>query len=222
MRHTDNDKLSFSLAVFGLIANFAVFYMESLLRLIGVTFAYSGPQLSIVWKTLAGLFIVAYIVWIEKLSLSSIGLRWPSEHDVTWAFYFWGISMGYYWVINRFFPQGESIGEQLIIQLHPVVVAGIIITSAVVEEIFFRGYLVERCAGITGRVWIGTVVSFCIFLIPHITFFGYSWLFYHGIKTVLIYVLYLWKRNLPAVMLFHLLGNLPIMVPVLQTFFRSI
>lgn len=47
----------------------------------------------------------------------------------------------------------------------------------------------------------------------HLTFFGPSWLLYHASGTVMIYALYLRRRNLPACMLLHFLVNLPILLP---------
>jgi membrane protease YdiL (CAAX protease family) len=96
----------------------------------------------------------------------------------------------------------------------PVIIA-IILTAAVTEEILFRGYPIERLRELTGKAWIAVLASFIIFIIPHISFFGLEWLLYHGIGTVLIYVLYVWRKNLLACMLLHFLGNAPILIPAL-------
>ena len=51
------------------------------------------------------------------------------------------------------------------------------------------------------------------FVAPHLTFFSLDWLLYQGIGTLAVYLLYLWRRNLPACMLLHLLSNAPILIP---------
>jgi membrane protease YdiL (CAAX protease family) len=95
------------------------------------------------------------------------------------------------------------------------VVIGIILTAAITEEILFRGYPIERIKELTGKAWLATAISFIIFVIPHVKFFGITWLLYHGIGTIMIYVLYLWRKNLYACMILHLLVNLPILLPAM-------
>ncbi|HSK91410.1 MAG TPA: CPBP family intramembrane glutamic endopeptidase, partial [Euzebyales bacterium] len=60
---------------------------------------------------------------------------------------------------------------------------------------------------------LATTVSLVLFVLPHLTFFGSEWLLYQGFWTILLYVLYLWRRNLWVCMLFHGLTNAPILIP---------
>ena len=205
--------------VVGLTLAFIAYYLESILRWFGIGLAASGPAMTIFWKTVAGVLIIGIIWLFEKRTLASINFRRPSEKDITWAFYFWGLSMSWYWVASLFLPPEQSEGVSTIARMHPLIVLGIILTSATVEELFFRGYLIERFKQLTGRIWFGVVVSYAIFLIPHVQFFGPSWLLYHGFGATLLYVFYLWRRNLVAVMWLHLLGNLPILIPTFMEYF---
>ena len=121
--------------------------------------------------------------------------------------------MTWYWLVNLIVPQAPDSGTDTIINLPIPVILGIIFTTAITEEILFRGYPVERIQELTGRKWIAVAISFTIFVFPHVQFIGLQWIVYHGIGTVLMYVLYIWRKNLLACMFLHLLVNLPILIP---------
>lgn len=97
----------------------------------------------------------------------------------------------------------------------PVLVA-LIATTAVTEEVLYRGYAIERLRALTGRLWLGAAVSLALFVAPHLVFFGPYWLLYQGVNVALIYALYLWRRNLHACMLLHGLGNAMILFPAMN------
>lgn len=205
--------------VIGLLVAFIAYYLAPILGWFGIEFGISGPAMSIFWKVIAAVIIIGFIWLIEKRPLASVNITPPSEKDITWAFYLWGASMAWYWIINTILPPEQSEGVNTIANFHPLVVIGMIFTAATVEELFYRGYLIERFHELTGRLWIGVIVSCIIFTVPHVQFFGPSWLLYHGVGAGLLYVLYLWRRNLVAVMVLHLLGNLPILIPTFAVYF---
>lgn len=218
--HDSRPKSTTKTALFtGLVVSFVAYYLASILRLFGIQFGDENPGASIVWKTLAAAILIGLIWRFEKRSLASVNVKQPSEQDVTWAFYFFGITMTWYWLASTIFPPVQSEGVNTIARLHPLIVLGIVLTSATVEELFYRGYLIERLRELTGRLWIAVIVSGVLFVYPHVQFFGTSWLLYHGVGAALLYVLYLWRKNLLAVMLLHLLGNLPILIPTLTAYF---
>ena len=77
-----------------------------------------------------------------------------------------------------------------------------------------KTYPIERITDLTGRRWLGVAVSAAVFVAPHVVFFSPEWLLYQGGAGALAtYALYLWRRNLPACMLLHLLINAPILIP---------
>lgn len=127
--------------------------------------------------------------------------------------------MAWYWAASSFVPPTKNEGVDQITSMNPVVVLGIVIAAVIGEEVFFRGYLIERLRELTGYLWVGALISFAIFLIPHLQYFGMYWLYYHSMGALMIYALYLSTRNLIAVMLLHLLVNLPIMIPTLASYY---
>ncbi|HNT78193.1 MAG TPA: type II CAAX endopeptidase family protein [Anaerolineae bacterium] len=218
-RLTESSRPNNLMSAIGLAVAFIAYYLASILSWFGIAFDSGGPAMSIFWKVIAAVIIIGFMRLFEKRPLASVNITLPSEKDITWAFYLWGLSMAWYWLISTILPPEQSEGVNTIANLHPLVVIGIILTAATVEELFYRGYLIERLHQLTGRLWIGVIVSCVIFTVPHVQFFGPSWLIYHGVNAILLYVLYLWRRNLVAVMVLHLLGNLPILIPTFMAYF---
>ncbi len=110
-------------------------------------------------------------------------------------------------------PQTDNEGVETIASMPVLAVCALIVTTAVTEEILYRGYPIERLGELASRRWVGTIVSLVLFVPPHLTFFGWEWLLYQGFWTALLYVLYLWRRNLWVCILFHGLTNAPILIP---------
>lgn len=91
---------------------------------------------------------------------------------------------------------------------------GLVLATAVTEEVLWRGYVVERLGAWTGPL-VAAGVGLAIFTATHLPFFGAGWLVSVLPGAVLLYVLLLWRRNLWACMLCHLIGNLPIFLVAL-------
>jgi membrane protease YdiL (CAAX protease family) len=62
-------------------------------------------------------------------------------------------------------------------------------------------------------MWLAAAISLALFVLPHVRFFGPDWLLRQGVGVVLLYLLYIWRRNLWATMLMHFLGNAPLLLP---------
>ncbi len=91
-----------------------------------------------------------------------------------------------------------------------------VLTAAVTEEVFFRGYAIERLERLTGRTWIAGLISLFFFVIAH----AGGWNLTHILGVVLplgatLTVLYVWRRNLPFVMIAHFLVDFPLVLMAL-------
>ena len=197
----------------GLLIAWLPQYIGPVTRWFGLDSLHTGPLTQMVWNWVVTFVLVAYIVRVERRSLRSIRLTMPSLKDVEWAFYAFGIAMTYSWLIGTIRPQTGNEGIETITSMPVLAVCALIVTTAVTEEILYRGYPIERLSELTHRRWLGTTVSLVLFVLPHLTFFGSEWLLYQGFGTLLLYVLYLWRRNLWVCMLFHGLTNAPILIP---------
>ena len=204
--------------LFGLALAYLPMYLPTVLRGLGFELPIAGSPIAVlVWNWAATAALVAYIIWVERLPLASILIKKPTVKDIEWAFYFWGAAMVYAWVLSLIRPQQGNEGVETIAALPVLAVIGLIITVSITEEILYRGYPIERIGSLTGRRWIGVIVSAAIFSLSHLPFFGVEWLLYQGVSVVLGYAFYLWRRNLVASMLLHLLTDLPILIPTVLT-----
>ena len=83
--------------------------------------------------------------------------------------------------------------------------AFIVITAAVVEELLYRGYAIERTSLITGNIWIASLVSVCFFTAAHI----WSWSLRHllsvAIAGTILTILYVIQRDIVACMIAHVI-----------------
>jgi uncharacterized protein len=73
----------------------------------------------------------------------------------------------------------KSIGLQGLRDLSPTLkgygfplLFELFLTGTFVEEIFYRGYIIERVTELTGRRWVAGAVSWLTFTLVHIRFFG--------------------------------------------------
>lgn len=82
-----------------------------------------------------------------------------------------------------------------------------VLTAAVTEEIRYRGYLIEHLNSFTHRIGLSTLLSYLLFEALHFRFWGIGGMLQIGLGAIILYGLYLWRRNLLACMLMHALNN---------------
>ena len=87
--------------------------------------------------------------------------------------------MAYVLISSGLEPALKSIGLQSLRELSPALrdygfplLLGLFLTGTFVEEIFYRGYIIERVTELTGRRWLGGIVSWLTFTLVHLRFFG--------------------------------------------------
>lgn len=200
----------------GLLIAYLPKYIHRILHFFDIQLGPPGPPSVILWNWLSVVLLIAYIFLIERRSLASILLVRPTAKDLKWAWIFWAIASCWQWGMNIVAPQTQNEGIDTIIHLPVPVLIALIFTTAITEEILYRGYPIERLWELTGSMWLAVSFSFIDFVLPHIRFFGVQWLLYHGVGTILTYVLYMWRRNLWACMLMHFLGNVPLLLPAIM------
>lgn len=175
-----------------------------------------GPPASVVWNTLAVALLLAFVLLVERRPLRSIRLERPVEKDLEAAGILLGVHLGWSWLAMTLWPRYEpDDGTATLTALPVLTVVVLIVSVAVCEEVLYRGYPIEHLTELTGRTWVAVALTAPVFVAPHLVFFGPEWLLYSGSGTAVLYVLYVWRRNLPASMLLHLGVNAPILVPTL-------
>jgi membrane protease YdiL (CAAX protease family) len=82
-----------------------------------------------------------------------------------------------------------------------------VLRAAVVEEILFRGYIIEKVRQLTGNVALALAVSVLTFTFAHFAGWGLVHLIPVFGASVILALLYVWRRDLPANMLAHFLTD---------------
>lgn len=80
-----------------------------------------------------------------------------------------------------------------------------IITAAVSEELLYRGYFIERISALTGSTLTAAFFSWTFFSATHLPLWGMQGVLYAGAVGAVITLFYIWRRNLPACMLMHVI-----------------
>jgi len=94
------------------------------------------------------------------------------------------------------------------------------VTGSFTEEVLFRSYPIERLIEMTGKRWLPGLITMLAFTFLHLL----SWDWIHVLTVVfpasiMITLLYLWRRSLAFVVLVHAIINAPLLLlPVLAPY----
>ena len=80
----------------------------------------------------------------------------------------------------------------------------IVLTAGVFEETLFRGYALERLAAAFDSKWIAGGITVTLFTLAHFPAVGFQHLLPIFIVSMLITLLYLWRRDLVVNMIAHM------------------
>jgi uncharacterized protein len=176
----------------------------------GTTFTATLEREAAYW--IATAFILVYVRFIERRPLASIGLKIP-----TWKSFVWGAlaafvtiagMAGIYLVLFPLLHLSENAAAMASIEhLAPWLNALIIARAAVFEEIFYRGFAIERLTELTHLRWLAAVVSLATFTYAHLSYWGWSHLIVAGFGGLVLTGLYLWRRDLVSNMIAHFLTD---------------
>jgi membrane protease YdiL (CAAX protease family) len=157
-------------------------------------------------------FLLWFVVRIERLPLTSIGLRRPTWLTVVSGIGLLAVISFVLTIVTT--PLQQALGTDGLqtgldqLAAMPVwfrVVVGL--TGGMIEEIFYRGYAIERLATITGRAWLGGLISAVVFGLAHIPTWGLGFALAADLPFALVMTaFYLWRRDLVANMIAHSTG----------------
>lgn len=157
------------------------------------------------------LLLLVLIRFWECEPLSSVGLRRMSRQDALWAlagFLLGGaIISGTIPLIHALGQRSTESGVRTLGELPFELRLLMVLTAGITEEIRYRGYLIERLCRLTGSLAIGAALSCAFFVLVHLPFWGPGAAIQIGLGSLVLYALYLKRRNLPACMLMHVLNN---------------
>lgn len=163
-------------------------------------------------EAIYALLVAATIVHVRRVegrTLQSIGLRTLGWRDaliavVTAAATLAVLAAVYFLVL-------PALGVDEGTRIHRVLAAPgwwlllSALRAGVAEEILFRGYPIERLQELTGSRWLAALLPLAIFALAHVPTWGWA----HGIVALaggaVFTAQYLWRRNLGANILAHVL-----------------
>lgn len=200
-----------------------------LLAIIGLAFVFVVPQLGltrllfegtaigprigreIMWVSFAAI-ILLWVTRVERLPLASIGLVQP-----TWRTFTWGLAatvvvlatlmVSFALIIPALGLQQNMAATGVIVQVPLWLLILTPFVAGITEEILYRGYAIERLTLLTGRPWLAGLLAGTAFMLVHLHW-GAAQLIVVGFGTLIFVSLYLWRRDLPCVMLAHVLADL--------------
>ena len=178
--------------------------------------AYIGIAMGIEWL----LLLVLMTYWIPKVERSnreSVGFG-----KFHWR-YMWLGAVVYLVVLVASMISGfalEALGLEPIRSLQPMIkeysfltLVGLFLTGTFVEEIFYRGYLIERIKILTGQKWLAGVVSWLAFTLVHLRFFGLGPTIDVSVLAAALVLLYLREKSIwPCIVLHGINGAFAYMV----------
>jgi membrane protease YdiL (CAAX protease family) len=162
-------------------------------------------------------FTLAILLWLtfaERLPLSSIGVRIP-----TWKSVIFGvlaaivvtmiIAVEFAVLIPRLHLDSSAViaGQQAILKTPYWYRVLLVLRAAVVEEILFRGYLIEKVRQLFGSTALAVIISVAAFTVAHLRGWGMVHLIAVAGSGVVFALLYVWRRDLPSNMLGHFLAD---------------
>ncbi|MFN8347366.1 MAG: type II CAAX endopeptidase family protein [Spirosomataceae bacterium] len=152
-------------------------------------------------------FLLFYILPKEKMDLSSIGLH--NRHwgkSLLWAVVLVIVAFaGILGCLEIAKLLGWKFGESKSFSLlSKPVIAFITLRAGVAEEVFMRGYLLERFTTLTGRKWAAFLLSTLPFGILHFPQ-GYAGILIATVAGAVFALFYFWKRDLKANIIAHFL-----------------
>ncbi len=163
------------------------------------------------WLILLTLLFI-WIPRIEKKSLKSIGFG-----KFKWRHVWMGLLV-YMLATGALIISGivlEKNGLQPIRSLQPVLKSysfftlfGLFLSGTVLEEIFYRGYLIERLEELLNHRWLAGLVSWLTFTLVHLKFFGLGPTIDISVLSAALVLLYQKEKSIWPVMVVHGINNL--------------
>lgn len=155
-----------------------------------------------------GLAAVLWVLLVERRPLSSIGIRAPTLGTFGWAAVatvalMASVMLSYALILPMLGLKMNESAIRSITGLPLALQAAVFLRAGVVEEILFRGYPIERVLELTRSKWAAGLAPGAVFIAGHYTFWGLEQLIILAFGTVILTLLYLWRRDLICCMVAH-------------------
>lgn len=168
-----------------------------------------GARLALeaIWWAIAGA-LLTWVLIVERRSLASIGIRMPGLATFGWASAgvvagIVSFMLGYALILPALGLEMNQAAASKITSLPIGIQLAVFLRAGVVEELLFRGYPIERLQELTGSKWLAALIPGIVFIGGHFAFWGAGQLIIVALGTIVMTVLYMWKRDLICCMIAH-------------------
>ena len=163
------------------------------------------------WVTLC-LLVFVWVPRVEKKNMASIGFgRFRRRHLG------WGVLV-YVVVLVASSISGfvlQSVGLPSLRSLQPLIkgygfatLFGLFLTGTFLEEVFYRGYLIERMTVLTRHRWVAAFVSWLLFTLVHLKFFGLGPTIDTSVISAALVLLYVKEKSIWPCIVVHGINDL--------------
>ncbi len=172
--------------------------------------------LTIMWESIGiewGLTIIVLLImtFFEKQPLSSIGIKKMKVADIGWGVCGFILGIATFTVTTpllKAFHLDSTVPVIAKLATLPISLRiFIVMTAGTCEEILFRGYPIERLHDLTGNLSTSAIIPYAVFVGAHFWLWGLTGMIQIGVWTIVITLLYVWRRNLPTCILMHILND---------------
>jgi len=158
------------------------------------------------------LVLLGYILGVERRPLASIGLIRPGRKTIVLGALgalamVGGMAFIYLVVFPAMGVRASDPGTSTIAALPLWLRVLVIVRAATFEEIYFRGFAIERLTEMVGSRPVAAAISLVTFSAEHLSYWGWAHLVVAGFGGAVLTGLYLWRRDLGANMIAHLLTD---------------
>jgi len=165
-----------------------------------------GMAVLVEWLILL-ILLVFWIPRIEGSNLESIGFG-KFRRKYLWEGTLTYLILMVLWTGSSFALkavgfEGLRSLQPMLKEYSPLILFGLFLTGTFLEEVFYRGYLIERLTLLTGRRWIGAIVSWLAFTFVHLKFFGLGPTIDVSILSAALVLLYLKERSVWPCVVVH-------------------
>jgi len=156
------------------------------------------------------ILLILLTFWIPKIEgnrLSSIGFGKFKRR------YLWMGILTYFILLIAWIGSGfalKAIGLEGLRSLQPMIrehsypiLFSLFLTGTFLEEVFYRGYIIERLTSLTGKIWLAGLISWTAFTFVHLKFFGLGPTLDVGVLSAGLVILYIRERSIWPCILVH-------------------
>ena len=193
-------------------------YREPFLHLLvqdcGLSWIEAWESVGLIAKLLVMVGIPLVVVYWERRPLSSIGIKHLSTRDVLAMIAIVIVWLPIGFAVRRVADQIPIMSAQLAsgaamyASLPKSLDWPALIANGIAEEMGFRGYAIERIEELTGSTSIAALVPFAVNVAVHAGAWGFYGMLSKAPLLLPFVVLYLWRRNLPACAIAHILVDI--------------